>query len=354
MPSYQQGRFLPFALEGLVRQTYSVVETAVFDNVSTDSSSDVLRLFEGRVSRIVRQSDRGQADALRRGFLESDAGVLGWLNADDMILPDALETVTAIFRDHPDVDVVYGDCAFLNESGQFLGYFQEVQDFSRRDLLNFSDFIPQPSTFFRRRAYEAVGGIDSSLEYAMDWDLWCRMARAGARFMRIREVLAAARLHSEAKTQSGGFRRTRELCRVNMRHAAFGIPFVATAQVYHRHVRKLMGPFAAVPRWVWTSLLGAPRARGRVQGIGRNGRIAAGAFRVRFPVFRPISKVSVYCPDPDRLRLRAGPGPLATVAPAMRSDGIDLALNEATFLAEIDLLGHLSEGAESRVRVVWQ
>ncbi len=353
VPSFQQGRYLPFALEGLTRQTYSPVETSVFDNVSTDASGDVLRLFEGRVSRIVRAADGGQADALRTGFGDSDGEVLGWLNADDMILPDAIERVTSIFRSRPDVDVVYGECAFLSERGQFLGYFHDVQDFSRRDLLNFSDFIPQPSTFFRRSAYEAAGGIDETLEYTMDWDLWCRMARVGCKFLRVREVLAAARVHPEAKTSSGGLRRARELWKVNRRHARLGIPFMAAAHLYQKYLRRYVGPLAALPRWAWSTVLAAPRSNTFVQGIGPGGRLTGGPFRVRFPVFSQARRLRLWSDQVGRLAMDTPRGAFAGASFSRSPDQVVWEMQDPTFAAEIDISGVLAHGTEAWIRVEW-
>lgn len=353
VPSFQQGQYLPYALEGLSRQTYRALETTVFDNVSTDTSDEVLRLFAGRVTRIVRAPDRGQSDALKTGFHDAGADLLGWLNADDMILPDTIERVTSIFRNHPEVDVVYGHCAFLSEKGQFLGYFHDIQDFSLRDLLNFSDFIPQPSTFFRRRAYEAVGGIDPSLHYVMDWDLWCRMARAGCRFHRVDEVLAAARLHDGAKTSRGGRERMRELWRVNRRHAWGGLPLLTTAQLYHRYLRRFAGPLAALPRFAWSTVLRAPRSSATVMGFGADGRVEPGRFRIRFPVFAPLSALRLSCDAPHRLELDDGSGALTGASRSDTSTQIEWQLPAPTFTTEIDVGGTLASGQPMAIDVTW-
>ncbi len=354
VPSFQQGSYLPFALEGLVRQTYGPIETTVFDNMSTDESADVLRRYEGRLTRIVRSADRGQADALRSGFASTSAEILGWLNADDMIFPDTIERVASIFRDRPDVDLVYGHCAFVSASGQFLGYFHDIQDFSRRDLVNFSDFIPQPSTFFRRSAYEAVGGIDPSLHYAMDWDLWCRMARAGCRFHRLDEVLAAARTHPEAKTSKGGRQRSMEIWRVNRRHAWFGIPVAAAAQLYQRHLRRYAGPLAFLPRWAWSTVLHAPRTSAHVQGIGPGGRLRPGRFRVRLPVFARVRRIEVRCEANARLQAELPNGAFQG-APVRNAKGAHVwELTTPAFAADIDLHGILADGPAATVRLQWE
>lgn len=354
VPSFQQGSYLPLALEGLARQTYGSLETAVFDNMSTDTSAEVLRLFEGRMTRIVRAPDRGQADALRTGFASTRADVLGWLNADDPIFPETLERVAAVFRDRPDVDVVYGQCAFVSASGQFLGYFHDIQDFSRRDLVNFRNFIPQPSAFFRRSAYEAVGGIDPLLHYTMDWDLWCRMAKAGCRFHRLDEVLAAARIHPDAKTSKGGRDRSMELWRVNRRHAWRGIPLAAVAQVYEQRLKRYARPLAFLPRWAWSTLLGAPRSTTRVLGIAPGGRLTPGPFRVRFPVLSPVRRIEVHSDAHERLHLEPPAGDFVATQAPVGNGTQTWEMESVAFAGEIDLRGTLDDGAEATIRVKWE
>jgi len=288
VPSFQQGRFLRQSLESLAAQTYPHLELILRDNHSDDGTAEVLNDFASRI-RVVRERDKGQADALRRGFAECRGEILGWLNADDMLMPQAVERVVAAFQSAERPDVVYGHCAFLDEDGAFLRYFDDIMPFSERELRNFSDFVPQPSTFFTREAYEAVGGLDAGLHWTMDWDLWCRLARAKKRFFFLPEVLSGARLHPGTKTSRGGLRRWLELTRVNMKHATLAVPMLPIlylAHLYSTRMKWTLGPLHRPLRRWWRHVTGRNgHEKAPVLGLRAPLRVAGSEFRIEAPVF---------------------------------------------------------------------
>tara|TARA_R110002096_G_scaffold43420_2_gene117039 strand:+ start:3360 stop:4475 length:1116 start_codon:yes stop_codon:yes gene_type:complete len=124
--------------------------------------------------------DAGQSDAIIEGWRETDGEILGWLNADDALFPGAMERAAAAFAADPDLDVWFGHSTIVDTEGATIGTHPAVAPVS--DLLLRSCTISQPSCFFRRRAVDAIGGLDVSLHYTMDWDLWCRLYRNGAKF----------------------------------------------------------------------------------------------------------------------------------------------------------------------------
>ena len=294
VPSFNQGRFLRQCLRSLVAQTYARVEIIVRDNLSADETPDVLQEFADRLT-VVRERDRGQTDALRAGFERARGTVLGWLNADDMLMPDAVEAAVAALEGPPRADVVYGHCAFVDEGGQFLRYFDYIRPFSEEELRDYSDFIPQPSTFFRREAYEGVGGLDSRLTYAMDWDLWCRFARANARFVFLPKILSGARLHPSAKTATGGTARLLEIFRVNARHRTRLLPMVPViyvASLLSPWARATLGPAYSPLRRVWrTQTSHWNPSKTAVNGLMASGRVVEPAFAIEIPVYRAIQGV---------------------------------------------------------------
>ena len=301
VPSFRQGRFLRQSLESLAAQSYPRVEVILRDNQSDDGTEEVLRDFASRI-HIVRERDQGQADALRRGFAECRGEILGWLNADDMLMPRAIERVVEVFLSAERPDVVYGHCAFLDEDGSFLRYFDDIMPFSERELRNYSDFVPQPSTFFTRAAYEAVGGIDPGLHWTMDWDLWCRLARARKRFWFLPEVLSGARLHPGAKTARGGLRRWLELTRVNLKHATLPLPMFPILYLAHRYSTRMkgsLGPLHLPLRLLWRRLTGrGGEEKAPVLGLRAPMNVAGPDFRIEAPVFSRLGTV--------RLVARAG------------------------------------------------
>jgi glycosyltransferase involved in cell wall biosynthesis len=217
-PSLNHGRYLERCVESVMSQRLAGadIQYRILDAGSTDDSGAVLeklgRAFPELEIRI--EPDRGQADALRRGFEDTDADILGWLNADDVLLPGSLDAVARAFE-APRVDVVYGRAWFINERDRVIGAYPTAA--FDRDYLTTFCFLSQPSVFFRRSAYERVGGVNRDLHYCMDYDLWLRLAGAGSTFEYVRAYLSATRLYPETKTAMGGQRFVDEIFSVMRR-----------------------------------------------------------------------------------------------------------------------------------------
>lgn len=161
--------------------------------------------------------DAGQSAAIAEGWARLETDALGWLNADDLLMPDALSRAAAAFEADPDVDVVHGESAILDGAGATIGLHGQTGAVGP-DLLR-SNCISQPSCFVRRAAIEAVGGVDASLHYTMDWDLWVRLYRNGAVFRRLDAALSAVCWEVGTKTSELSPRRLREIGSLAARHA---------------------------------------------------------------------------------------------------------------------------------------
>ncbi len=212
-PSYNGGRYISETIRSVLEQDWPDLEYVVMDGGSTDQTQEVLRDFEQRSAGRVRwicQPDQGQADAINKGFALSQGEVLAWLNSDDTYAPGAVRAAAQYLADHPDVALVYGDANFIDARGNLIGPCVHVEPFDRKRLVRYSDFIVQPSAFFRRSAFEAVGGLDSSLNWMLDWDLWLRLAER-FRVAYLPHVLANYRWLGDSKTASGGWPRLEEI-----------------------------------------------------------------------------------------------------------------------------------------------
>ncbi len=299
VPSFQQGRYLATCLRSLAGQIPGRLETLVYDNVSMDETQDILAKWRDPATRITVERDRGQADALNRGFREARGDVVGWLNADDMLMPGALEQAVRIL-DETDTDIVYGQCAHLDERGCFTEYFPLTRSFDAHELRNYSDFIPQPATFFRRSKLEQVGLLDATLHYAMDWDLWCRFARVGARFRFVPEVWAGARIHPEAKTSRGGLEPLLEVWRVNARHRTLPLPMLPILFAAYCANRYFAFRLTRVPllQDKWRQLTGGRRSV-TIDGVAQGGLIVKDSARIRYPTYEPLARVSLDLSDAE-------------------------------------------------------
>jgi glycosyltransferase involved in cell wall biosynthesis len=253
-PSYNQGRFTGETIESVLRQGGEFeLEHIVVDGNSTDGTVEILKRYEERVSggewagrcrgvrfRWVSEPDRGQSDAIGKGFRITGGQICSWLNSDDTLLPGAMEKVLETFRRNPDTGLVYGKVHFTDASGKIVSEVETgPTDYEGLASLN---LICQPAAFFRRGAWDAVGGLDEDLHYAMDHDLWIRMAR---RFpaVYLPEPLATYRLHGESKT--GGARHAVAFQEETLRVIQSHYGRAPLNRVYGYSVRKVQELFPA-------------------------------------------------------------------------------------------------------------
>ena len=237
MPSYNHARYLHSAIDSVLSQGYPALELIVIDGASRDESVQILRSFGQRL-QFVSEPDRGQADAINRGFARATGDVLCWLNSDDMFMPGVIPRVVRAFEEHPEVDFVYGRGWNIDESGAIVDD-AGVLTFDLWKLIHQRNFIQQPSCFFRRSLIERVGPIDESLHYVMDWDLWIRFS--AYRGLYIDEFWSYNRVHRENKTQSGQFRRWAEIRRMVRRYTDAPWPPVVSLYLLEAILQRLRG-----------------------------------------------------------------------------------------------------------------
>ncbi|MBU1289333.1 MAG: glycosyltransferase [Alphaproteobacteria bacterium] len=161
--------------------------------------------------------DGGQSDAIIEGWQHVQGDWLGWLNADDILMPGALDKVRSRLAQDSSLDVVYGHSSIIDETGAMTGYHFNVEPPGPRLLQ--AGIISQPSCFFRRSACEGIGGVNPDLHYVMDWDLWIRMYEADAKFDFVDAPLSMVLWGEDTKTASLNKRRRSELQDIINRHA---------------------------------------------------------------------------------------------------------------------------------------
>jgi glycosyltransferase involved in cell wall biosynthesis len=201
-PGRNQGAFLEATLKSVLEQDYPAIEYVVIDGASSDGSPEIIRRYSDRLAYWVSEPDRGQSDAINKGWGHCTGEIFAWLNSDDLLLPGAVASAMRVLDAHPEVGVVYGDTHFIDAAGAPAGTPPPRRDFEfERVLIGAENPIAQPSAFIRRRVLDEVGFLDPSLHYFMDWDLWLRI---GARYpvMHVPELWSSYRLHPESKTVS--------------------------------------------------------------------------------------------------------------------------------------------------------
>ena len=213
-PSFNQGRFITDTFESVLGQTYSQLEYLVLDGGSTDDTRSIMDRFRPRLAYSCSQKDNGQADAINKGFARTSGEIMAWLNSDDQYAPDALMHVARAFDQFPDADIVVGGCGLVEGGGGAVTRIHhcalpigKVVPLPLAQLLDVENcwlkghFFYQPEVFWRRSIWEAGGAhVLDDFYYCFDYELWVRMAEAGAKIVHIPELLALYRVHPEQKT----------------------------------------------------------------------------------------------------------------------------------------------------------
>jgi glycosyltransferase involved in cell wall biosynthesis len=205
-PSFNQASFIGEALASVQLQSYKHHEHLVIDGKSTDGTVALLSdLAAGQKLTTVRwtsEPDNGQSEALNKGFREAQGEIIGWLNSDDRYRPGCFEQIVQAFAENPEVDIIYGDYAIVDESGRELRVRREIEFSTFVLLYHRVLYIPTTTTFFRRRIFEEDNWLEERLHYAMDLEFFIRLAKRGYRFQHIPKIIADFRVHPASKSCS--------------------------------------------------------------------------------------------------------------------------------------------------------
>jgi glycosyltransferase involved in cell wall biosynthesis len=235
-PSFNQAGFLEATMRSVLEQDYPKVEYIVVDGGSTDGSVEIIEQYADRLAWWVSEPDRGQTDAINKGFARATGDILAWLNSDDTYESGAITAAVSFLQSHPDVGLVYGDANFIDASGKIIGRFN-AQQTSLKRLQRGGVYIPQQAAFWRADLWREVGPLDPSFFFAMDYDLWVRLARATA-IRYTPHLWANFRLHGDAKTIAADERCWPEMLRVHHRDGGGYL-----AWIYVRYfTRRLLSP----------------------------------------------------------------------------------------------------------------
>lgn len=156
--------------------------------------------------------DAGQAAAIIEGWQAAGGEVLGWLNADDLLFKNTIKEARSELTAAQDFDAVHANSVIIDADGMVSGCHGQAGAFSYSRSPH--NPVSQPSCFVRRSAVERAGGLNPKLTYAMDWDLWVRMARSGARFNYTPRYWSAVHWGPGTKTGSRSLRRVLELTQI--------------------------------------------------------------------------------------------------------------------------------------------
>lgn len=174
-PSFGQARFLEQTLRSVLDQDYPNIEYIVIDGGSSDGSVELIRRHEHRLAYWVSEPDRGQADAINKGFARASGEYVGWINSDDWLYPDAIRNTVTFLEAHPEVDLVYGDVDTGESEAMPELLRGKVTDIETM-LTTFEVPIPQQGSLWRKRVLDRSGGLDSRWQVVLDREFFLRVA----------------------------------------------------------------------------------------------------------------------------------------------------------------------------------
>ena len=212
---------------------------------SSDGTREMLQRRAGELAYWVSEPDRGQTDAINKGFARARGQILAWLNSDDTYLPNAVAEAVDFLQAHPEAGMVYGNANLVDEGGAQLGKFPARQTDYRR-LRRGYVHIPQQAAFFQAELWRQVGPLDPSFYFAMDYDLWVRLARVSALHYTAR-TWANFRLHGGGKSVVSDKRCWPEMLRVHQRDGGGGFSWL----YFKAKVRPLVYGWLPMRARVW-------------------------------------------------------------------------------------------------------
>jgi glycosyltransferase involved in cell wall biosynthesis len=201
--SFNQARYLGECVESVLSQRSQGVEYIVVDPGSSDGSRDILNARATEIDHLVLEPDNGPADGLNSGFSCAGGDILGYVNADDRLVPGAIEYVRQYFARNPEIDVLCGAIRIIDEEGRPSLRGRVADRFDVRRYAARLCLVAQQGTFFRRSVFETVGGFNVANRVAWDGELLADMALVDARFARVRKVLGDFRVYRGTISSSG-------------------------------------------------------------------------------------------------------------------------------------------------------
>jgi len=212
-PSFNQADFLEEAIRSVLLQGYENLEYIIVDGGSTDGSVDLIRRYEPWISWWVSEPDRGQADAINKGFAKASGSIVGWLNSDDVLYPGFIERRVREFAVAPDVGLIYGDVDTGKSCDATEGVMRGRSTDFETIVRTLEVPIPQQSALWRRKLLDEIGGLDDRWRVVLDREFFLRVARY-SRIAYRPGISGLFRLHSDSKSVAEEMRWVDELSRM--------------------------------------------------------------------------------------------------------------------------------------------
>lgn len=219
-PSYNQGQFIEETILSVLNQTYKNIEYIVVDGGSTDNTMEVVNRYRDRIDIVIHEKDKGQADAINKGFKLAKGELVGWINSDDILYCGCVEKIVDLYRMHPEATVYYSSTIdIIDQNGKFIKKYCNLIP-NKKFLLKRKYSICQQGSFYSVQAVKKVNYINEALNYCMDLDLWLRLLEYGPICRIDNNSCAAFREWELAKTSTAGRKFLLEIRKILLNNGA--------------------------------------------------------------------------------------------------------------------------------------
>jgi glycosyltransferase involved in cell wall biosynthesis len=208
-PSYNQGIYIEETIQSVLNQNYPNLEYIIIDGGSNDSTVEVIKKYESKIDFWVSEKDKGQADAINRGFAKATGDILCWLNSDDYFFPETLKYVASQLNIEKK-EILFGEVDHIFEPDKAVKHSNVKNKFDNYNL-ELYDYIIQPGSFWTKKVWESTGVVDENLHFVFDWEWFLRAKKNNSEFKYSNKVMSMYRVHAAHKTSNGGEKRQKEI-----------------------------------------------------------------------------------------------------------------------------------------------
>ena len=229
-PSYNQGKFIEQTIQSVLNQTYKNTEYIIVDGGSTDNSLEIIEKYRDKINIVISEKDKGQSDAINKGFKLATGTLSGWINSDDLLYPDCVEKIVELYEQFPNGSIYYHSFnEFIDKDGNGLKTYQHIIP-DKIHLLKDNYDVIQQGSFYNTEMLRKVDYLNINNHFCMDLDLWLYLLDEGPIYCTKDFPHTGFRIHDDTKTSS---------CRLKFLENIYQVLNKHNAKWYHPAMRRL-------------------------------------------------------------------------------------------------------------------